>query len=118
MPRLLDADPPGCSRNWHDHRWTLSVEEGRLSVSALPCGADCGLAADGLGEWSDSIEMPPITVAVKSATDCPAYDTDDNYVPIGPAKRMGGYEAGSHYIHHGVRCDCNWWPVIIIETNR
>ena len=117
-PQLLDVRPPRCSHNWHDHQWTLSIEEGRVSVVAQSCGPDCGPATDGLAEWSDGIEMAPVVVVVRSATDCPAYDTDDNGVPIGPAKRMSAYEAGSHYVHHGVRCDCNWWPVLTIGENR
>lgn len=78
------------------------------------------------GTWSllcdeESLDLEMLDMAgsirgtVHMATECPAYDTDDLCVPTGPPKPMGGYESGSHYIAHGTRCDCNWWPVFIPE---
>ena len=68
-----------------------------------------------IGDAHEQLTMAPVPVKVHWATDCPAYDVDDDNVPTGPPKPMRGYEHGSHYIHHGVRCDCNHWPVIRID---
>lgn len=96
---------------WANHRWTLSIDEGKPSVSTEPCWEGC--AADyGIGDNLELLTMAPIPVRVEMATECPAYPTDDGCVPTGAAVPMRGYESGSHYIAHGSRCDCNWWPVL------
>lgn len=92
------------------HTWELCIEEGSTSVTTEPCGDECHFL-HGLGDEREWLEMKPVPVLLMMATNCPAYDTDDNGVPTGPPRLMGGYETGSHYIVHGERCDCNWWPI-------
>lgn len=105
----------GC-KSMADHKWTLGLEEGRVYLAAKSCSPDddaCLFYEQGIGDLEEVVFMPPVPVDVRMATDCPAYPTDDNGVPTGPAEPMRGYDAGSHYIAHGTRCDCNWWPVVI-----
>lgn len=106
------------------HKWKMAIEEGQVSITTERCGDLCQFAyawsEGGCGLDGDSmefLEMAEVDVTVRTATDCPAYDTDDDGVPTGPVKPMRGYESGSHYIAHGTRCDCNWWPVVRIEAH-
>lgn len=92
------------------HEWVFTVVEGHAGLATDPCGPDCWFEY-GIGDCGEFLEMPPVAVTVAMATDCPAYDTDDDGIPTGPPHKMGGYETGSHYTVHGTRCDCNWWPV-------
>lgn len=111
MTDALERDCIGVSA----HRWTFAVEEGHMALGTETCGTMCRFAFGGMdGDDMEWLVMPEIPVTVAFATECPAYDTDDDGVPTGPAKPMGGYESGSHYIAHGTRCDCNWWPVVRI----
>lgn len=106
------------------HEWKFGIEEGDWHVSSPSCGPECRFLWGGdkhparvtLGDEREWTYMPYIPVTVRMATECPAYPVDDDQVPTGPAKPMGGYESGSHYIAHGTRCDCNWWPVIRPST--
>jgi hypothetical protein len=93
------------------HQWTLSIEEGKVTLTTEQCWEGCP-AADSIGDSLDWLTMAPIPVHVNMATECPAFPVDDECVPTGPPERMKGYESGSHYIAHGTRCDCNWWPVV------
>jgi hypothetical protein len=104
------------------HPWSLCIEEGRVGLSTVTCGDECRFLMPGekhprsggtLGDEMEWLYMPPISVQVRFATDCTAYDVDDYGVPQGPPTVGPGYESGGHYIQHGKRCDCNWWPVII-----
>ena len=72
----------------------------------------------GHGPDFDFLEMAPIAGEFKYATECPAYDTDENCVPIKGPFAMSGYESGSHYVSHGTSCDCHWWPVFIPEEDN
>jgi hypothetical protein len=108
------------------HQWSLGIEEGGLGLTTASCGPECRwlMAGDvhpAFGTLGDEIEwlhMEPVQGDVRFATECPAYETDENQVPTGPPRPMPGYEVGSHYIAHGTRCDCNWWPVVLMTDAR
>lgn len=90
---------------------TFEISEGGFSVTPI----DDKLADQWLtdGPDFDFLEMKSIRCSLQWATECPAYDVDENCVPTGGPHPMGGYESGSHYISHGSRCDCNWWPILV-----
>jgi len=93
------------------HKWFLGITEGVSGIRTTSCGDQCHFGT-GLGDDSEWLSMEEVEVEVDYATSCPAYDTNDLGVPTGPLKHIHGYESGSHYIVHGQRCDCDWWPVI------
>jgi hypothetical protein len=95
----------------NQHVWELSVEEGQVSLVALGCGPGCTLT-DALGDEMEWLTMPPIRVHLRVATDCPAYETDGNGVPLGPPKPYA-FRNGSHAGTHGQLCDCNRWPCAV-----
>lgn len=114
MPDTFETPvPEPTCVGWSQHQWTLAIEEGQVTIHTDPCGETCEVGIIGLGDYHEYAHMEPIPVTVAMATECPAYPTDDNCVPNGPKVPMRGYESGSHYIAHGTRCDCNWWPVIV-----
>jgi hypothetical protein len=100
-----------------EHVWHLGISEGSIYIDTKPCGPTCrfvlqtpyGPMTD-IGDDINFLEMEPMQVNLFWSTDCPAYDLDDRGAPI-RKHQMSGYEHGSHYIVHGSRCDCNWWPV-------
>lgn len=96
------------------HEWTLHVENGSASVSTAPCGDDCAYVYGGMPE---DLYVEDLPVRVGVATDCPAYDHDEDGFVVHPARPMRGYESGSHYIVHGTRCDCNWWTVAVAASS-
>lgn len=105
-----DTPHPDCV-GWDEHRWTLSIEEGKPSLSTEPCGSGC--TPDQLGDLMEFLVLAgDLPVTVRLATDCPAYPVDEWCRPTGPKTLLPGYEMGSHYIAHGTSCDCNWWPVV------
>lgn len=98
------------------HKWSLSISEGNAGVRTEPCGEECDFSSGDLGDNAEWIELSDTPVSVSWGTDCTAYDTDEDCVPLGPPKTTYPYESGSHYVHHGVRCDCNWWPVVKLSS--
>lgn len=95
-----------CSIKSHD--WELAIEEAHVSLTTPPCGSDCWFPDGTLGDEFEWLTMDPIPVKVDMTTACPAYETDDDGVVVGPSKPMGGYESGGHWIAHGSHCDCDW----------
>jgi hypothetical protein len=100
------------------HKWELEVVEGAVVLSTRFCGSECSFPYGSLGDSIEQLHMEPIPVTVEYATSCPAYPTDIDQIPTGPAIARPGYESGGHWINHGVRCDCDWWPVVKVKNNK
>ncbi len=98
-------------------RVRLSIEEGQITVVPVDDAV--------IDQWNEGacpdfewLEMGAIECDLQFATECPAYDVDDNNVPVSGPMAMGGYESGSYYISHGRRCGCKWWPVLVPPTRE
>jgi hypothetical protein len=98
-----------------NHEWKLFLDGGKVILVTEPCYQYCK-AQKAIYDNMVFVESPGLEVNVDMATECPAYEVDDNGVPTGSPIPIAHND--NNYIEvHGEDCECVWWPVVTLRDN-